>query len=111
MNAAIVDRSGDPCGFFLVERCQRTSRERPGRLWLDAVAASAFGSSASGDFPRKVAHAEVASKGLAAFWMVCAARVTLRQIIRLTSALRDLELRIAAMKSSRHSNVPRIGDP
>jgi hypothetical protein len=35
-----------------------------------------------GDFRREVAYAKVVSKGLAAFWMVCAARVSLRQIIR-----------------------------
>jgi hypothetical protein len=37
-----------------------------------------------GDFRREVVHAQVVSEGLAAFWMVCAARVSLRQIIRFT---------------------------
>lgn len=58
-------------------RCERASCERPGSLWPDVVVASLpFGSSAWGDFQEKWLTPRLLSKVGAAFWMICAARVS-----------------------------------
>ena len=88
--AAARDRFGGPSAVsFLAERGKRASGEGPGRLWPGAIASgTAFGSGAHGRLHSEVAHAQVASKGLAAFWTVCAARGSLEQIVRFVGELR-----------------------